>query len=110
MPRMTKPANSRSATTAAAHVPLVPLSAAEKLLGVSVRTARERFCLLTPREAQVAELMAEGKPNRHIAEELGISVKTLDIHRAHVMHKLIARTTTDVANLVNLLQIAEAAL
>lgn len=60
------------------------------------QTAQERISELTPREIQVLDLMVEGKPNRQIAEELGISPKTLDIHRANVMHKMKARTTADL--------------
>jgi len=43
---------------------------------------------LTPRERQVLQLIAEGKTNRNIAEVLGLSVKTVDTHRAHLMRKL----------------------
>ncbi len=59
----------------------IPLPAAEKIMGVSAAVAGERHALLTLRERQVAGMMATGKPNREIAAELGISVKTLDIHR-----------------------------
>ncbi len=86
----------------------VSLSAAEKALGMTVSTARDRYGRLTAREVQVAGMMADAKPNRQIAEELGISPKTLDIHRANVMHKLEAETTAGVANLVNLLRLADA--
>ena len=58
--------------------------------------AQQRIALLTPRELQVLDMMVEGKPNRQIAQELGISPKTLDIHRANVMHKMQARTTADL--------------
>jgi len=53
--------------------------------------------------------MARGKRNRQIAERLGISPKTLDIHRANAMHKLEAETTAALANLVNLLKVADMA-
>ncbi len=43
---------------------------------------------LTARERQVLQLIAEGKTNRHIAEMLDLSVKTVDTHRAHLMRKL----------------------
>jgi DNA-binding CsgD family transcriptional regulator len=43
---------------------------------------------LTPRERQVAELIAMGVPQRDIAKKLGISPKTLDIHRGNVRAKL----------------------
>jgi DNA-binding CsgD family transcriptional regulator len=87
----------------------ISLAAAEKILGVSLNVARERHARLTERERQAATMMASGKPNRRIAEELGISPKTLDIHRANLMRKLEARTAAQVANLVNLLQLADAA-
>jgi DNA-binding CsgD family transcriptional regulator len=80
----------------------VNLGAIEKTLGMSLSVARQRYARLTERERQVAGMMSTGKPNREIAEELGISPKTLDIHRANLMHKLEARTTASVANTVNL--------
>ena len=58
--------------------------------------ATSRIESLTKRETQVLSLMVEGKPNRVIAEELGISSKTLDIHRANLMEKMAARTTADM--------------
>jgi FixJ family two-component response regulator len=85
------------------------LAAAEKVLGLSVASARERFSELTDREQEVARLMAAGKRNRQIAEDLGISPKTLDIHRANAMHKLRTETTAALANLVNLLKVADLA-
>jgi DNA-binding CsgD family transcriptional regulator len=88
---------------------VVSLSAIEKVLGLSVGAARERYARLTERERQVAGMMAGGKRNRQIAEELVISPKTLDIHRANAMHKLEAETTARLANLVNLLRLADIA-
>jgi DNA-binding NarL/FixJ family response regulator len=43
---------------------------------------------LTPREEEVLQLVAEGEPNKQIAAELGISVKTVDKHRQQMMNKL----------------------
>ena len=43
---------------------------------------------LTPREEEVLQLVAEGAPNKQIAAELGISAKTVDKHRQHLMDKL----------------------
>ncbi len=99
--------NNRKKTQANAATVL--LADAEKLFGVALAVARERYDKLTQREEQVAVLMATGKRNQQIAEELGISPKTLDIHRANLMNKLQARTTASVANLVNLLRFAELA-
>ncbi len=46
------------------------------------------FEKLSPRERQVMERMSQGSSSKDIAAELGISRKTIDIHRAHVMSKL----------------------
>jgi len=44
--------------------------------------------LLTPREREVVQLVAEGKTTKEIAEVLGVSVKTAESHRANIMEKL----------------------
>lgn len=56
----------------------------------SPSTDAENFRKLTPREREVAELMALGKSNNQIAETMGISVKTLDIHRSKIKVKMNA--------------------
>lgn len=43
---------------------------------------------LTAREREILQLLAEGKTSKAIAERLCISLKTVDTHRAHIMHKL----------------------
>jgi FixJ family two-component response regulator len=53
--------------------------------------------------------MANGTLNRQIAQQLSISPKTLDIHRADVLEKLHTRTSAGVANIVHLVALAEAA-
>jgi FixJ family two-component response regulator len=85
----------------------IPLPIVEKVFGLTAATARERYTRLTSRERQVAALMAAGKPNRVIAAELGITVKTLDIHRGHIHAKVHTRTAAGVANVVNLVRLAE---
>jgi len=49
---------------------------------------RKRTDLLTSREAEVLQLIAEGKPNKQIAADLCISIKTVEKHRQQVMNKL----------------------
>ena len=51
---------------------------------------------LTPRERQVLRLVARGASNRAIANELGISVKTVEAHRANLMAKLDMHDRTDL--------------
>lgn len=61
---------------------------------------RQRVDALTARERQVLELLTQGKPNKVMAMELGISQRTVEIHRAHVMEKLGVRS---VAQLVRMM-------
>ncbi len=51
---------------------------------------------LTDREKQVLKLVAEGKSNKEVADELGISVKTAMSHREHVMEKLGVHNRTEL--------------
>jgi DNA-binding NarL/FixJ family response regulator len=54
------------------------------------------FSALTPREMQVATLLGYGYTNRAIAEQLSISIRTVDMHRANVLRKVGAETRADV--------------
>jgi FixJ family two-component response regulator len=55
--------------------------------------------MLTPREREVMSLVVEGEANKVIAIDLGLSERTVEIHRAKVMEKMEARS---VAHLVRL--------
>jgi DNA-binding NarL/FixJ family response regulator len=57
---------------------------------------RVGYDLLTSREREVLQLIAEGYSNQKIGTELFISVKTVEAHRAHIMTKLHARNRTDL--------------
>jgi FixJ family two-component response regulator len=72
----------------------------ESILGIPGARAAEVLATLTEREQQVADLMSTGMRNSKIAEQLGISTKTLDIHRANVKWKLQAKTSVDIARYV----------
>jgi two-component system response regulator FixJ len=63
------------------------------------QTAAARIALLTERERQVLECLVAGKANKVIAYELDISPRTVEIHRAHVMEKMQARSLSDVVRL-----------
>jgi DNA-binding NarL/FixJ family response regulator len=56
-------------------------------------SARE---LLTPREREIVQLLAEGKSNKEVASTLGISAKTTETHRANVMRKLNLHSVSDL--------------
>ena len=58
--------------------------------------AKVGFDRLTDREREVLQLIAEGHSNQSIADQLVISVKTVEAHKAHIMSKLGARNRTDI--------------
>ena len=62
-----------------------------------IRTIQRRVALLTPREREVFGLVVMGKMNKEIAYQLGVSEKTVKVHRARVMSKMEAQS---LANLV----------
>ena len=51
---------------------------------------------VTSREREVIQLVAEGRSNKEAASTLGISVKTIEAHRANIMRKLQLRTVSDL--------------
>ena len=55
---------------------------------------------LTPREEQVLERIVAGRLNKQIADDLGISIKTVEAHRANIMDKVNANTVADLMRIV----------
>lgn len=64
------------------------------------RSSEERLARLTQRERQVLDCIVAGRLNKQIADDLSISIKTVEAHRANVMEKL------GVANVADLLKLA----
>jgi two-component system response regulator FixJ len=62
-----------------------------------------RFASLTPREREVMQLVTAGKANKVIASELGLSPKTIEVHRAAVMDKMGADSVAELVRLELLL-------
>ncbi len=58
------------------------------------------FAELTPREREVLQLISNGQSNKQAGRELGISPRTIEVHRARVMEKLGARNTADLLRIV----------
>ena len=62
---------------------------------------RKRVARLTPREREVMKLVVSGLPNKQIAGELGVAIKTVEAHRAHVMHKTQAVSLPELVRLAH---------
>jgi FixJ family two-component response regulator len=61
---------------------------------------KERLATLTPREAEVMRLVTAGKANKVVGAELGVSQRTVEIHRAHVMDKMGAGSLAELVRMV----------
>ena len=70
----------------------------ERLAQRAVRRALQaRLDELTERERAVLRLVAAGRPNKLIADELGISVRTVEVHRARVFEKMDVKSAVELA-------------
>jgi FixJ family two-component response regulator len=65
----------------------------------------DRISLLTPRERQIMDMIANGEMNKMIAHRLSISEKTVEIHRSRVMEKMQARSLADLVRMVVIMEI-----
>jgi DNA-binding NarL/FixJ family response regulator len=73
----------------ASHKPFFSSQISETLLSSFIKGQKsERSSVLTPREKQVVQLVAEGHTNKEIAKLLNISLKTVETHRGTIMGKL----------------------
>lgn len=63
-------------------------------------TLRQRLESLTPREQEVLELVTQGKANKVMAGDLGVSQRTVEIHRARVMEKMGAQSLAQLVRMV----------
>jgi FixJ family two-component response regulator len=61
-----------------------------------VRDLRQSFDRLAPRERQVMRLVVSGRLNKQIAHELGISERTVKLHRSQIMRKMCAESLADL--------------
>lgn len=68
----------------------------ERMVEDRRRVVDERIDTLTPRERQVMEMVVNGMANKQVAAELGLSEKTIEVHRKHVMDKMQAGNVADL--------------
>jgi DNA-binding NarL/FixJ family response regulator len=83
------------------HKPFLSAAVAEFMLDDFVRRRSStgdapRPVQLTSRERQVVQLIAEGRSAKEVAAVLDVSVKTIESHRANILHKLRLRSTSDL--------------
>jgi two-component system response regulator FixJ len=71
--------------------------------------ATGQMALLSPRERQVLEAIAIGRPNKLIAYDLGISVRTVEVHRAHMLDRLGVRYIGEAIRIAVMASLAELA-
>ncbi len=63
-------------------------------------SVRQRLAELTERERDVMRLVVDGLPNKRIADQLDISVRTVEVHRARVFDKMNVKSAVELANLL----------
>ena len=73
-------------------------SSAAILMRRDADSVAKRLAELTDRERDVMRLVIEGRPNKLIADELDISVRTVEVHRARVFEKMEVRSAVELAN------------
>ncbi|MCA8952453.1 MAG: response regulator transcription factor [Planctomycetes bacterium] len=64
-----------------------------------LREVRRRFDRLSPRETEVMELVVQGAANKEVAAHLGLSPKTIEVHRANVMRKTEAQSVAELVRM-----------
>ncbi|MEZ5560935.1 MAG: response regulator transcription factor [Pseudomonadales bacterium] len=83
------------------------VEAAQRTEQDNLERIRMRVGTLTPRESEVFERVAQGQANKVVAIDLGISERTVEIHRSQVMQKTGARTLADLVRMKLTLERAE---
>jgi two-component system response regulator DctR len=66
----------------------------------ALKRLRDRLQELTERERDVMHLVVDGLPNKRIADQLDISVRTVEVHRARVFDKMEVKSAVELANML----------
>ena len=78
---------------------------AAAVMSVQYADLKKRLDLLTPREREIMERVVNGRLNKQIAHELGISLKTVELHRSHMMHKMQTKSLAELVKISLTLQV-----
>jgi two-component system response regulator DctR len=81
-------------------VEAMDLDAHQRAANATKDSVKGRLTSLTTRERQVMELVLAGKFNKVIADELNISMRTVEVHRANLFDKMQVKTAVELANLL----------
>ncbi len=76
------------------------LDASQRKASATVDSVKARPASLTTREKQIMEQVLAGKFNKVIADELNISMRTVEVHRANLFDKMQVKTAVELANLL----------
>jgi two-component system response regulator DctR len=69
----------------------------------SVLAVRQKLAQLTQREQEVMQLILAGKLNKVIADQLGIAMRTVEVHRSHIFEKMQVRSAVELSQILGLL-------
>lgn len=73
---------------------------AESRAAIAMAAVDTRLASLSGREREVLDLILTGKMNKVIADQLGISMRTVEVHRAHLFEKMNVKTAVELARLL----------
>lgn len=76
------------------------LDANQRIANATVDSVKARVSTLTTRERQIMELVLAGKFIKVIADQLNISMRTVEVHRANIFDKMQVKTAVELANLL----------
>jgi DNA-binding NarL/FixJ family response regulator len=86
-------------TSLADHKPFFTAKVSEQLLDSYLSAHQVKTDELSPRERVIVQLIAEGHSNRDMSEALGLSLKTIESHRASLMRKLKLKSTAAIVRM-----------
>ena len=78
----------------------IALDTRQRAASATVDSVKARLASLTTRERQIMEQVLAGKFNKVIADELNISMRTVEVHRANLFDKMQVKTAVELANLL----------